>query len=347
MTPLEPYLTVRAVQPLVAALEVLGHPAQALLREVAISPAALENPDGQVPHRAVMALWERARAVSGDDFLGIHLALAAPVRTFEVHAYAFLSSPTLRDAYRRSCRYQRLIHEITELKFEEGDQEGVLSHGLPGGRPVPRQPAEFLATLWVRFGRLVTGDEWTPNRVRFAHAAPADLSEYARVFRAPVQFSSGCTAMHVANSILDAPNPRGDAGLVQVLDQYARTLLLRLPRRTTLSEQVRTFLTNALGSGTPTAAQAARALHMSVRTLHRSLLSEGTSFRELLDQLRQERASGWLANPRCSIAEVSFLLGFAELSSFYRAFKRWTGKTPAEFRAQILAASAAAPNRPR
>jgi AraC-like DNA-binding protein len=107
---------------------------------------------------------------------------------------------------------------------------------------------------------------------------------------------------------------------------------------------VRAWLVEALGSGTPTAAAAARALRLSARSLHRFLQAEGTSFRELLDQLRQERAAGLLANPRCSIGEVSFLLGFSELSSFYRAFRRWTGKTPAEFRAEILAASGASPD---
>ncbi|MCB1035891.1 MAG: helix-turn-helix transcriptional regulator, partial [Acidobacteria bacterium] len=84
----------------------------------------------------------------------------------------------------------------------------------------------------------------------------------------------------------------------------------------------------------PTAAQVASALHMSVRSLHRGLKQEETSFRRLLEQLRRERAADLLAEGRCSLSEVAFLLGFSELSAFYRAFKRWTGMTPAEFRAR-------------
>lgn len=333
MTTFEPFLTVRALQPVVSALEALGHPAESILRAARIDRRVLDDAEGRVPQRAMGALWEHARALTGDDHLGIHLAEAAPIRSFEVHAYAMLSSPTLRDAYQRACRYQRLIHEVTDLTLEEGKQEGVLRHALPGGRPVSRHPAEFLATLWVRLGRLVTGDDWASAQVEFAHAAPSQSSEHARVFRAPVRFSSARTALHVPNKILDATNPRADAGLAGVLDRYAATLLEHLPRRATLSDRVRARLLEALGGETPTAEQAARDLNMSVRTLHRALRSEKTTFRVLVDQLRQERAVAFLANPRCSIAEVGFLLGFSELSSFYRAFKRWTGRTPADFRA--------------
>lgn len=215
----------------------------------------------------------------------------------------------------------------------------MLRHTLPSGRPVPRHPAEFLATLWVRFGRLITGNEWAPVLVCFSHHAPDDTQEHTHVFRAPLQFSSGLTAMHIANHILDTTNPQADANLARLLDRYADGLLKQAPRQASFAERLRAWLVDELNGGSPTISSAARALHVSMRTLHRSLQSEGTSFRKLLDQLRQERATALLANPRCSVAEAGFLLGFAELSSFSRAFKRWTGKTPAAFRADTLATS--------
>ena len=110
----------------------------------------------------------------------------------------------------RACRYQRLIHEATDLSFEEGPREGVLRHALPGGLAVAQGPAEFLVTAWVRFGRLVTGRDWLPTRVCFAHQAPVDISEHHRVFGDGVLFSTGRTAMHVPNEILDVENARAD-----------------------------------------------------------------------------------------------------------------------------------------
>ena len=293
----------------------------------------LDDADGRIPHTTMMHLWQLAVAITGDPDLGLHLAVVAPLESFEIHGYALLSSPTLREAYRRGCRYQRLIHEVTDLSFDEGEQEGVLQHALPGGRPVPRHPAEFLATLWICLGRLVAGVEWTPNLVCFAHEAPADTTAHDSLFQAPIQFASGRTAMHIPNAILDLVNAKADAALVAILDGYAATLLAQAPSTDTVSGRVRAQLLEALQSGVPTAEEIAHSLHMSVRTLHRSLQQEETTFRALLNQLRQEQATKYLTNTNISIAEVGFLLGFTELSSFYRAFKRWTGVTPAEYRA--------------
>ena len=332
----EPRITVRALQPVIAALETLGCKVDKILKEASIPRSVLRDADGHVPHSAMMRVWDHARAIIGDNHIGIHLAESAPIQSFEVHSYAMLASPTLRDAYRRACRYQRLIHEATNLTFEESKSEGILQHALPGGRPVPRHPAEFLVTIWVRFGRLVAGTDWAPRLVCFAHAAPNDTGEHTRIFRAPLQFSSGRTAMHIANEILDMPNPQADENLLSLLDRYADGLLEKLPREASLAERVRVWLDEQFSDGTLTAASAARALHVSVRTLHRGLRNEGTSFRKLLEQRQRERAAALLASPRCSIAEVGFLLGFGELSSFSRAFKRWTGKSPAQFRAEAL-----------
>jgi len=337
MKPLEPHIAVRAVEPVVAGLEELGHDVDRILAAAPISREQLADADGRVPHRTMMALWRVASELTGDEDLGVHVAFAAPVASFAVHGYALLSSPTLREAYRRGCRYQRLIHEATNLEFDEGPEEGVLHHSLPGGRAVPRQPAEFLATVWVRLGRLVVGSDWRPTLVCFAHPEPEGPVEHARVFAAPIRFASGRTAVTIANAVLDAPNPRSDEGLVGVLDDYATSLLALAPQRPTVAGRVGVRLTAAFqGGDLPTAEQVARELNMSVRSLHRGLEVDDTTFRELVAQLRHERSAALLADPRYSITEIGYLLGFSEISSFYRAFKRWTDRTPAEFRAHAL-----------
>jgi AraC-like DNA-binding protein len=104
-----------------------------------------------------------------------------------------------------------------------------------------------------------------------------------------------------------------------------------------MAERVRACLVRGLlGSDLPAAEQVADELHTSVRSLHRGLEAERTTFRALSDRLRHERGAELLGDPRYSIAEVAYVLGFAELSSFYRAFKRWTGQTPGEFRKNAL-----------
>jgi AraC-like DNA-binding protein len=188
----------------------------------------------------------------------------------------------------------------------------------------------------MRFGRLIADGEWSPRLVCFAHGAPSDTSEHVRLFQTSMQFRSGRTALHIPNPVLDAPNRNANVGLIRVLDDYTGRLLEQLPRATTWSERVRTHLVQDLKGGVPTAEGIARMLHLSVRTLHRNLQQEDTTFRDLLSQLRQEQATKYLADPKISISEVGFLLGFSELSSFYRAFKSWTGTTPADFRSNTL-----------
>jgi AraC-like DNA-binding protein len=186
--------------------------------------------------------------------------------------------------------------------------------------------------VWVGAGRTATGIDWAPLEVRFAHAEPNNVCEHARFFSAPVRFACGENALVLPTPRLDTPCVRADPALLAVLDRYAADRLARAPQTHTLADRVRTTLAEQLVGTEPGVARLAARLRMSVRTLNRTLAAEGTTYRALLDQLRHELAARNLADDRVSIAEIAFLLGFSELSSFYRAFKRWTGCTPVEFR---------------
>jgi len=134
VTAFKPGLTVRAIRPVIAGLEALGHSVDSLLAEAGMPASILADLDGYLPAGSSRKLWERAVAIANDD-CGIHVAMAAPVNAFDVHAYAMLSSPTLSGALYRVCRYQRLINEGTELTLEDDAGGGVLRQGLLGGAP--------------------------------------------------------------------------------------------------------------------------------------------------------------------------------------------------------------------
>ena len=331
----EPFLTVRAVQPLVSGLTAMGHDPKPLLALVGLDESTLHDPDSRVPMRVVMSLIARAVEATGDANLGLHLAEHTDVGSADVHFYAIVSSPTLGAAYERVCRYQRLIHETNLVELDMQGERVWLRHRRPGGLAAPRHTAEFLLAVWVRAGRIATGTDWAPLEVRFAHAEPEDVREHARFFRAPVHFACGENAFALPTALLETPCVRADPALLAVLDRYATDRLARAPQTNTLADRVRTTLAEQLVGTEPGAARLAAQLKMSVRTLNRALAAEGTTYRALLDQLRHELAARHLADHRVSIAEVAFLLGFSELSSFYRAFKRWSGRTPVEFRQEL------------
>jgi len=330
----EPTLTARAFLPLLSGLRQLGHDPAPLLAAVGVAPAMLEEPDRRIPMSAGSGLLARASVTTGDDCIGLHLAEHADLRTVDVHFYAMAASATLRSAYERLSRYQRLIHETTRIELSDTSDGLTLRHVLPGGFAAPRQTAEFLIAAWVRTGRLITGTDWSPLEIRFAHQEPESTGEHERFFRAPLRFSAGENAVVVAHSILSLPCSGADAVLASFLDRYARE---HMPSgdsvAPSISDRVRGAIEAQLRDGEPSAASTAAEMRMSVRTLNRALAAEHTTYRRVLEQLRHELAVRHLANARTSIGEVAFVLGFSELSAFYRAFKRWTGQTPADFRA--------------
>jgi AraC-like DNA-binding protein len=329
---LEPRLTVRAIRPLVSGLRQMGHDPAAVVTAVGLDEKTLSDPDGRVPVSMAADFFARAVAQTGDANLGLHLAEHAELSSFDVHFYAMASSPTLGAAYERLSRYQRLIHETSRVELEIGGKQATLRHRLAGGNAAPRQTAEFLLAAWVRAGRTVTGLNWTPDEVHFAHAAPHDRQEHERIFRSRVRFAMAQNALLLPMSLLQTPCVSADSGLVAVLDRYAVDRLNKAPRTSSAADRVRMLIGDEFRGNTPTAVRIATRLKISVRTLNRLLAAEGTSFRDLLDAVRRELAIELLAGDEASIAEVGFLLGFAELSSFHRAFRRWTGRTPAEFR---------------
>jgi AraC-like DNA-binding protein len=329
----EPRLTVRALRPLISGLMTLGYDPIPFLHTRGIDSKMLGDPDATVPMSACVGLLADGVRATGDDNLGLHVAEHAELGSFDVHFYAMVSSPTLGAAFERVCRYQRLIHETSQVGLEKSGDRALLSHRLPGGMAAPRQTAELLLAAWVRTGRVATRTRWSPAEVRFAHRAPRDSREHERFFGAPLRFATGENALVLPAALLDLPCRRTDPSLLSLLDRYAADRL-GVPRAATFADRARAALSEELQAGNVTAQGLAARLRVSIRTLHRSLAAEGTSYRRLLDQLRLDIAERHLMDDRTSVAEVAFLVGFSEISAFHRAFKRWTGRTPVTFRAE-------------
>jgi AraC-like DNA-binding protein len=329
----EPRLTVRALRPVISGLVTLGYDPAPFLLTQGVDRDVLLEPDATVPMSACVGLLADGVRATGDDNLGLHIAERAELGSFDVHFYAMVSSPTLGAGFERLCRYQRLIHETSQVRLETSGDRAVLSHRLAGGMAAPRQTAELLLGSWTRTGRVATGTAWSPVEVRFAHREPRGSHQHERFFGAPVRFAAGENALVLPEALLDLPCRRTDSSLLSLLDRYA-TDRLGEARAATFADRARAALSEALQAGNVTAHGLAVRLEVSVRTLHRTLVAEGTSYRRLLDQLRLDIATRHLRDDRVSVAEVAFLLGFSELSAFHRAFKRWTGRTPVAFRAE-------------
>jgi AraC-like DNA-binding protein len=189
---------------------------------------------------------------------------------------------------------------------------------------------QYSIALSLRHLRDETNQRLRAEYVTFTRQ-PDDPDEYARAVGCPVR-SAGWTGFALSAAAWHLPMRRGDPVLCQVLEQQASSLATRLGADDEFVRQVRRMLTARLTSGEAEIGLVARDLAVTPRTLQRRLSAEGWSFRALVEDTRRRAAAHYLSNRSLSIAEVSYLVGFSEVAAFHRAFRRWHGRTPREFR---------------
>lgn len=288
-----------------------------------------------VPLSAYHTAGELAAARVGDSFIGLHVARDLPRGSYGLVEFAARSAPDVEEGLNRAVRYLRLLSETIRLELRKFGGEVSLVHRIPG-EPlcVGRQGNEFTLALFHAFARELTQTGLQAKRVEFAHPAPGDVAELEGFFgTSELRFGSGRNVIVWSDAILSMPLVSCDQGLLPWLDEYARALLppesaldQRIPG---LHEQIRQCLQVQT---VPTLIEVARRLRLSTRTLQRRLEAVGTSFQAELESVRLELAEWYLRDPKWSIYEIALLLGYADQRGFERAFVKWRGITPKEYR---------------
>jgi AraC-like DNA-binding protein len=268
--------------------------------------------------------------------IGLHVAQGIRPGVYGALDYAVRTCETLGERLRLLSRFHRFLHDIAETRVRVERDRAILSHYLPLPGGAPRPVSECVLAGWLLTSRQATGVNWIPLEARFPHPAPDDISEHQQLFACKLQFGCERSELVFARELLDAPLVKADPTLQAILEAQVVAVIEKLPKGEATTDAVRRHLAGELGKGQPTLEQIAPRLHMSPRTLCRRLEEEGTSFREILSQVRRELASRHLMERRLAIGEIAFLLGFSEPSAFHRAFKRWTGQAPLSYRELAL-----------
>jgi AraC-like DNA-binding protein len=318
---------------LVAACERLGVDTAALLAAAGVSRAVLDDPDERLPAQQVTVLWRTAYELSNDPVLSLHAAEACPLGAYKVIDYMAYNAHSVGEAFRYGARYFKLINTAITLPIDaSGDpiSFGIVEDDNPAG--VSRPYAEYCFAAFLLHVRAGTGAAFTPARVQFTHQRPADIAEHERVFGCPVEFEARHTRMLIARRAWELPSTRAQAGVLELLAEHADHLLAKLPQRPALVERARKAISARLRGGDPSLEGVARDLGTSARSLQRHLADLGFSFQTVADEVRQTTAGLYLEQPDIAISEVAYLLGFSDPSAFNRAFKRWTGMTPQQYR---------------
>lgn len=304
---------------------------RALARQAGIDPDLPSKPDARGSVLRLQRFWHLASAATGDPLFGLKVGLAARPAVFHALALGVMSSGSVLAALRRVERYMRLLS--TNGSMVVVDHEDYLALE---GRRAPNQVEISVATfdafavIFCRLLKLCAGPLGVPQRVCLPHPAPPDTAPFVEHLGCPVQFDAPTITFVFDPATARMPVPSGNAGLAAEADRMAERYLEQYDPET-VAARVRSLILQAMPSGEIDQVEIARSLHQSTSTLQRRLRREGTSFQHLLAETRREKALEYLRSGEHSLADITFLLGFADQSNFTRAFRRWTGRTPREF----------------
>lgn len=318
-----------------------GYDVAAIYSRLGYHADKLTQKDLRTPHRLQAFFWEIVEAVTGDPDVGLHLCPHLPVYRGEVIEYLYFSSQTFRDGCNRALKYLRLVSDALNVRLVEDDKGSrFIVTGAALQAPQLRHTDICVVYQVIQFGRSVTESQYAPQRVRLRCTRRADLADYEKVFGCPVEFEAEQNEIWFDPQLLEYRSPRWDPDLLRLHEELAEKRLSSIERQD-LIERIRTVFSRKLELEECDLEDVARELDVPARRLRFELARAGTSFSQLLSDFRYALARKLLRSTDEPIEHIVYLTGFSEPSTFYRAFKRWSGMTPVQYREQKKAAAAA------
>jgi AraC-like DNA-binding protein len=303
-----------------------------LLAEFGLAPADFHDPDRMMSFAVRSRLLARCAQAARCPHFGLLVGQRGTTSVLGPVGLLMQSAPTLRDALAIGTRLLRLHNPVGSLAYASSGSFCTFSYTILGpGHQGDDQSLDMAVAGMFNVMRTLCGSHWQPVEVRLAHARPRDVAPFRRFFQAPVMFDSDETALVFRSQWLDLPLATADPFLHLFMQQYVREA--DLDRSEDLAGQVRRTLPALLTRGQATPTGAAQRLGLGVRTLNRRLADEGSSFRLLRDESRYSIARQLLGNTSMQAGQIATRLGYANASAFTRAFLRWSGMAPTQWRA--------------
>ncbi len=304
-----------------------------LFEQAGIDPGVMFDAGARIPRAQIEDLTDRAVSMTGDDVFGIRQADYFRPAHLGALGFAWLASSTLRMAFNRLSRYAKVINEDLTISLHEDMAQFRVDVAV--SFPVKHEQIRDQAQMAVlaKTTRIIAGRDLNPLKVRFKHAAPADTASYYAYFKCPLEFGfeGEVNSFFLPVSIMDERLAGSSDELAQLNDQMVVKYLAHRSR-TDIVNRVKAAILDGLGSGGLTEATVSDSLHMTSRNMHRKLQKENTTFKAMLTDIRKELAQQYIQDRSLTLTEISFMLGFSEVSSFSRAYKAWAGIPPSEAR---------------
>jgi AraC-like DNA-binding protein len=295
------------------------------------------GPDWQVglTEAKSFALWEAAVELSGQSGIGVRLAERLRVEDFALFGKLLRSTSTLGEATLLGTQCAHLLGAALIVSFRVEGSRASLALVNSCSRPAPPDVAEFIMATCVTMSRQLTGLPLSPNEVRFAHDAPRSLDHQRRVFGVTPRYGGAQNVIEFDSALLQHAVRTSDPVEKTALTRRAEHALAVIDQKPDFAHEVRIAIAGELGHSAAQCRRVAGRLGMHPKALTRRLATEGVCYRELVESVRHELAEQYLGRPEARVGEVALLLGFSEKSAFNRAFKRWQGCAPSEYRRRL------------
>jgi AraC-like DNA-binding protein len=315
-------------------LEMHGLDAAAMFKRHGIDPALLRNPNARIATNTWDLLALDAATQIPNTAFGLLAARCWHPSNLGALGYAWLTSSTLRTGLGRVVRYWRLLGEASSGRLEASPAGLKIVFARQASDPVSNAVAvDFIMSLLMDMCRMNAGSSLRPVSVSLRRTRAKDSQAYRHHFGCVVHFGRTEDSFTLAREDVDRPLPTSNRQLAATLDRILTEQLAQLDKKDVVA-RCQAHLLDHLSSGEVSEDVMAEQLHMSRRTLQRKLGNADLTFQKLVDDTRRDLAMRHLEDPRHTITDVTFLLGFSQQSAFTRAFKRWTGMSPSEYRAQ-------------
>jgi AraC-like DNA-binding protein len=313
------------------ALEANGYDAAGIFAAAGIDHIPSNDPLERLTTAEVAALFRQCVDITGNPAVGLTVARFMHPSSLHALGYSLLSSSTLRDCCERLVNYFRLVSEQGECHVVEDEHRFcIVTRALTDG--VAFETIDAWHAFLVRLFRLLHRPDFAPLSVKLARPCPAGYEDqYRKSFHTEVEFDAEECEICLDPGCIDEALIGGNRELAHQNDRIIEEYLAALDKADIVT-RVKQIIIQTLSSGDCSKQRVANEMAMSPSALQQKLAQRETTFQDLLNQVRQSLALAYMEQPRVSITEMSFMLGFADTSSFTRAFRRWTGKSPREFR---------------
>ncbi|MEH6636292.1 MAG: AraC family transcriptional regulator [Halioglobus sp.] len=316
------------------ALEANGYDTAGIFAAAGIAQTPSNDPLERLTTAQVAALFQESVKLTGNPAVGLTVARFMHPSTLHALGYSLLASSTLRDCCQRLVNYFRLASEQGEVRIiDEEDKFCITTQALTDG--VAFETMDAWHAFLVRLFRLLYRPDFAPVSVSLARPCPPGCEDqYRKSFHAPVTFDAAYCAICIDPAVVDEPLMGGNREIAHQNDRIIEEYLAALDQADIVT-RVKQIIIQTLSSGNCSKQRVASEMAMSPSALQQKLAQLDSSFQDLINQVRQSLALAYMEQARVSITEMSFMLGFSDTSSFTRAFRRWTGKSPRDYRRDL------------